>query len=128
MKRPHRSPDGYYHIENKKYKNLFGSRKQVWTGAAYKTAGNLTVKDLVMNKWNRIVSQKKHKTAKKEKRLQKYGYYAQKGKFGYVKRNTRKNKTMKKGGSALSPALVNESTTPKVSSDVAPTQPQTETK
>ena len=53
-----------------------------------------------MNKWGRIVSSKKHKTAKKEKRLQKYGYFAEKGKFGYVKKNgTKKNrKSMKKGG------------------------------
>ena len=32
------------------------------------------------------LSQKKHLTAKKEKRLQKYGYFAVKGKFGYVKK------------------------------------------
>jgi len=44
----------------------------------------------MMNKWGRIVSAKKHGTAKKEKRLQKYGYYAEKGKFGFVKRDTKK--------------------------------------
>ena len=54
-------------------------------------------KDLTMNKWNRIVSVKKHKTAKKEKRLEKYGYFAEKGKFGYVRHGgkTRKNKSRK---------------------------------
>jgi len=53
-----------------------------------------------MNKWGRIVSVLKHKTAKKEKRLQKYGYYAKKGKFGAVTRGTRKSKssTRKRGG------------------------------
>jgi hypothetical protein len=52
-----------------------------------------------MNKWGRIVSEKKHKTAKKEKRLQQYGYYAKKGKFGAIKKSgTRKNKSQKKGG------------------------------
>jgi hypothetical protein len=53
----------------------------------------------MMNKWGRIVSEKKYKTAKKEKRLQKYGFFAKKGKFGYVKRSTRRmRKSMKKGG------------------------------
>ena len=49
-----------------------------------------------MNGRGRIVSRKKYETAKKEKRLEKYGYYAKKGKFGYVKRKTRKNKSNKK--------------------------------
>lgn len=91
MKRPHRHEDGNYHINGKKYKELFGSRIQVWNGTAYKTEGNLTKKDLMMNKWNRIVSVKKHRTAKKEKRLEKHGYFAKKGKFGYVKKSL-KNK------------------------------------
>jgi hypothetical protein len=41
-----------------------------------------------MNKWGRLVSANKFKTAKKEMRLQKYGFFAKKGKFGAV---TRKN-------------------------------------
>ena len=94
MKRPHRNEDGTYHIHGKHYKELFGSRHQVWNKTAYKTSGNLTRKHLLMNKWGRIVSNKKHFTAKREKRLQKYGYYAKKGKFGYVKKNgTQKRKT-----------------------------------
>jgi hypothetical protein len=44
----------------------------------------------MMNKWGRLVSRKKHITAKKEKRLEKAGYYAEKGKFGYVKRTARR--------------------------------------
>ena len=102
MKRPVRSSeDGTYTINGKKYKELFGSREQVVNGTAYKTEGGLTINDLVMNKWGRIVSAKKYKTAKHEMRLQKYGYGAKKGKFGYVKmgnksRKTRNNK--KKGG------------------------------
>lgn len=100
MKRPHRSSDGYYHIDGKKYKELFGSRIQVWNGTAYKTLGNLTRKDFVMNKHNRIVSAKKYKTAKREKRLEKYGYFAEKGKFGYVKRTPKR--TAKKRGGSLS--------------------------
>jgi hypothetical protein len=107
MKRPSRHADGYYHIDGQKYKELFGSRIQVWNKTAYKTAGLLTRSHLMMNKNHRIVSMKKHKTAKKEKRLEKHGYFAQKGKFGYVKRDTKKRrKSMKKGGApvSLSPA------------------------
>ena len=101
MKRPHRSEDGTYHIDGHKYKELFGSRIQVWNGNAYKTAGNLTRKDLTMNKWNRIVSEKKHKTAKKEKRLEKYGFFAKKGKFGYVKKTAKNRSSKKRGGSGV---------------------------
>lgn len=85
MKRPVRSEDGTYTIKGKKYKELFGSREQVHNGTAYKTPGGLTIHDIIMNKHGRIVSAKKYKTAKKERRLEKYGYYAKKGKFGYVK-------------------------------------------
>lgn len=94
MKRPVRDPEtGTYTIQGKVYPELFGSREQVVNGTAYKTSGGLTVEDLVMNKWGRIVSAEKHKTAKKERRLEKYGYFAKKGKFGYVKRGgTRKNR------------------------------------
>jgi hypothetical protein len=48
---------------------------------------------MIMNKHGRIVSSVKHKTAKEEMRLEKYGYGSKKGKFGYVKIN---NKTRKK--------------------------------
>lgn len=102
MKRPVRDEkDGMYHIKGSKYPELFGSRAQVMNKTAYKTTGNLTMGDLLMNKWGRIVSAKKHQTAKKEKRLEKAGYYAKKGKFGYVKktrRRTKKNTMKKKGG------------------------------
>ena len=97
MKRPVRQLDGTYHLENKKFKELFGSRQQVWNGTAYKTSGNLTKKHLFMNKWGRIVSEKKHKTAKKEMRLKKYGYSAKKGKFGYVKINKSKSRKIRGG-------------------------------
>ena len=90
--------DGMYHIHGKKYEQLRGSRAQVWHGTAYKTDGTPGLKkdDLLMNKWGRIVSKKKHNTAKKEKRLEKHGFFAKKGKFGFVKKNkTRKNKSRK---------------------------------
>jgi hypothetical protein len=92
MKRPARQSDGYYHVDGKTFKQLFGSRQQVWNGTAYKTEGLLRKGDIMMNKWGRIVSKKKHATAKKEhqqkKRLFK-NYTAVKGKFGSVKRGTR---------------------------------------
>ena len=94
MKRHQRHEDGLYHIHGKTYKTLIGSRQQVWNRTVYKTEGGLTHDHLLMNKWGRIVSRKKHGTAKREKRLQKHGYFAQKGKFGYVKR-TAKNRTAK---------------------------------
>ena len=94
MKRPVRGEDGLYHIKGKDYPELFGSRTQVMNKTAYKTTGGLTLADLVMNRWGRIVSAKKHATAKKEKRLENAGYFAKKGKFGYVKK-TRSNRTRK---------------------------------
>lgn len=97
MKRPVRDPvKGTYKIDGKEYKELFGSREQVMNGTAYKTKYGLTTDGLLMNKWGRIVSADKHKTAKKERRLEKYGYGAKKGKFGYVKMKSAKNKKTKK--------------------------------
>jgi hypothetical protein len=102
MKRPVRDENGMYTVYGKEYKELCGSRTQVWNGTAYKTSGGLTRSDLMMNKWGRIVSEKKHKTAKKEKRLQKHGYFAKKGQFGYVKRTAKrsdkKRSAKKRGG------------------------------
>jgi hypothetical protein len=49
------------------------------------------------NKHKRIVSRKKHVKAKKEKRLEKAGYFTKKGQFGYVKKSkTRKAKRGRK--------------------------------
>lgn len=84
------SADGTYHIANQKFKELVGSRVKVWNGTAYKTPGDLTKSDLLMNKWNRIVSRKKNITAKKEMRLEKHGFFAKKGKFGFVKGASRR--------------------------------------
>lgn len=96
MKRPVRDPvKGTYTIKGVEYKELFGSREQVMNGTAYKTSGELTKDDLVVNKHGRIVSKVKYETSKKERRLEKYGYFAKKGKFGYVKKGT-KRKSKKK--------------------------------
>jgi hypothetical protein len=74
-----------------------GSRAQVFHGNADETSGGLEKKDLMKNKHGRIVSVRKHKTAKKEKRLEKAGYFTKKGEFGAFKKETktRKNKSRK---------------------------------
>jgi hypothetical protein len=93
VKRVHKHEDGKYHVKGAKYEVLEGSRAQVWHGTAYKTSGGLTKSQLIMNKHGRIVSSAKHRTAKKEKRLEKAGYFTKKGKFGSVKtaKKTRKH-------------------------------------
>ena len=97
MHRHTRHEDGKFHINGKTYHELHGSRVQVMNGTAHMTSGGLKKSDLMMNKWGRIVSVLKHKTAKKEKRLEKAGYFTQKGKWGYVKKEkkSRKNRTKK---------------------------------
>ena len=89
-----------------------GSRAQVWHKTAKKTSGGLTRNHLMMNKAGRIVSKAKHNTAKKENRLLKHGYGTKKGKFGFVKVGSRKNRKGMKGGSGmgeLNPADANGS-------------------
>ena len=101
-----KAKDGKYHINGKVYDKLEGSRAEVGHGTAYKTSGGLLKKDLfykvIQSKKGktkgRWISLKKHQTAKKEKRLEKHGYFAQKGKFGYVKK-TPKSKSPKKSKS-----------------------------
>ena len=75
-----------------------GTRAQVWHGTAKKTSGGLTKTALMMNKHGRIVSRKKHNTAKKEKRLVKAGFLTKKGQFGFIKKGSRKNKSKKMRG------------------------------
>ena len=75
-----------------------GSRAEVWHGSAKKTSGGLTKSDLIKNKHGRIVSKKKHSTAKKEKRLVKAGYGTKKGHFGYVMINGKTSSKKHRGG------------------------------
>ena len=65
-------------------------------GTAYKTSGELTKNELTWSKTGRIVSKLKHETAKKEKRLEKHGYFAKKGKFGYVKKSNKAKRRKRK--------------------------------
>ena len=96
MRRILKAEDGKYHVSGKSYPFLEGSRQQVGHETAYKTSGGLTKKDLVYTKRGRWVSRKKHLSAKKEKRLEKNGYYAKKGSFGFVKRDKPKTKKSRK--------------------------------
>jgi len=72
-----------------------GSRREVFNSTARSTTGGLEKKDLLKNKYGRIVSRKKHISATKEKRLVKFGYGSKKGKFGFVKINSKKPKAKK---------------------------------
>ena len=87
VKKIMKSSDGKYHVHGKAYEMLIGSRAQVGHMTAYKTSGGLTKSDLFKNKHDRYVSLKKHNTAKKEKRLEKAGFFTKKGKFGAVKKD-----------------------------------------
>jgi hypothetical protein len=86
MRRILKAADGKYHVHGKTYSLLEGKRQQVGHGTAYKTSGGLTRKDLLFTKRGRWVSKKKHKTAKKDKRLEKAGYKPKKGTFVAFKR------------------------------------------
>ena len=75
-----------------------GSRREVFNGTAKRTSDGLEKTHLLKNKYGRIVSKKKHITAKKEKRLVKFGYGAKKGKFGFVRVKPTKNVVKKRKG------------------------------
>jgi hypothetical protein len=85
-----------------------GTRAQVFHGTAKHTSGGLEKSDLMQNKSGRIVSRKKHASAKREMRLVKHGFGTKKGKFGFVKlakgKKSRKHRKGHKGGAALDDA------------------------
>ena len=97
MTRYTKDAQGQYVIHGHKYSMLVGSRAQVVHGTAYKTSGGLKKSDLLQNKNGRIVSKKKHATAKKDNRLVKAGYKTKKGHFGAIKNNSSKSKKMRGG-------------------------------
>jgi len=74
------------------YKYAVGTRAEVMHGTCHHTSGGLTKTDLKYNKHGRIVSKLKSQKAKKDKRLQKSGYFTQKGKFGFVKKDVKSRK------------------------------------
>ena len=87
-------------VKGKEYAHLVGTRAQVGHGTAYKTSYGavkprgdaLTRKDLKQNKHGRWVSKAKSASAKKDKRLEKAGYFTKKGKFGSFKKPIGKGK------------------------------------
>jgi len=87
--------EGRYRIQGKTYETLVGTRAQVVHGTAYKTTGGLMKSHLMQNKNGRIVSKRKHNTAKKEKRLLKAGFGTKKGKFGFVRVAAKTRKSRK---------------------------------
>lgn len=94
------------------FKKTIGTRAEVYHGTARRTSGGLTKGELMMNKHGRIVSKKKHNTAKREMRLVKYGFVTKKGKFGYVKTKSNKRSSKRRGKSQKmrggSPALISD--------------------
>ena len=84
--RKRKGTDGKYHVDNKTFAEYIGTRRKVFNETAYKTKGGLTKKDLLKNKHGRIVSRRKHLKAKKDKNLEKHGYFTKKGVFGYFKK------------------------------------------
>lgn len=53
--------DNFYYINDKKYEKLIGNRQEVWDSIAYKTAGELTKEDFLINNKGEIVSKIKSK-------------------------------------------------------------------
>ena len=69
MHRIDRSPDGFYHVDGKAYPQLIGTREEVWKGLAYKTAGQLTKEELLVNRDGKVVSKRKFVSSKLSNRL-----------------------------------------------------------
>lgn len=84
--------------KRKSHQKTIGSRREVMSGTALKTPGNLRKKDLKYNKHRRIVSKKRSARAKRENRLVKSGYVTKKGVFGseFVGEKKRSKKSSKK--------------------------------
>lgn len=59
-----------------------GTRREVFNGKAKETSGHLQKKDLIKNKYHRIVSRKKYFSSRKDNRLEKHGFFAKKNIFG----------------------------------------------
>ena len=77
------------------FKTIIGSRAEVWHGTAKHTSGGLTKSHLMKNKSGRIVSRKKHFSAKRDNRLVKAGYKTKKGHFGFVKTGSKSRRHSK---------------------------------
>ena len=90
-----RAEGGGYMIKGKHYNKCVGSRAEVGHGTAYKTSGGLT-KSKLLHRRGRWVSKSLSNRAKRERRLEKAGYFTKKGKFGFVKRDVGGKKTRRR--------------------------------
>jgi hypothetical protein len=70
----------------------YGSRAEVMHGVAEMTTGRRRKSNFFKNKHGDIVSKKLSLRAKKEKRLEKAGYFTRKGQFGAFKKEVKKDK------------------------------------
>jgi hypothetical protein len=59
LRRINKNKDGVYVIGGESFPKLFGTREEVWNRKAYKTSGELTVADFVINIEGKIVSKSK---------------------------------------------------------------------
>jgi hypothetical protein len=73
----------------------YGTRAEVMHGVAEMTTGRRRKSYFFKNKHGEIVSKKLSLLAKKEKRLEKAGYFTRKGVFGAFKKDS-KSKSAKK--------------------------------
>lgn len=59
LRKYQKQTDGFYYIEDNKYEKLTGTRQEVWDAIAYRTAGDLTKTDLIVNAHGQVVSKSK---------------------------------------------------------------------
>lgn len=60
--------DNFYYINDQKYEKLIGTRQEVWDSIAYKTAGELTKQDFLINTKGEIVSKIKSQQSENDLR------------------------------------------------------------
>jgi hypothetical protein len=72
LRRLTKEKDGLFHIGTKVYTQLMGTREEVWSEKAYKTAGNLTKLNLDIGRDGRVVSKSKKESSLIENRLAEY--------------------------------------------------------
>jgi len=82
MKRGIRQSDGLYYFDEGVFPQLEGTRQEVWDGVAYKTAGELIKKDLIIGAEGKVVSKVKAVNATANNRL--VTYMKKIGKIGVV--------------------------------------------
>ena len=77
------------------FEKKYGSRAEVMHGVAEMTTGRRRKSYFFKNKHGEIVSKKLSLLAKKDKRLEKAGYFTRKGVFGAFKKESKSAKAKK---------------------------------